>query len=315
VNNVTKMSSLDYSADVFGVGSVVDAVAKQANENAAGRCTYFDDSFERISAEFATHSIKRAEKLRELNKVEQKIEKLNAKQKELRRELDQLDADRQIMLENAKRPNAPSDHEKLLMARACYKQAYEPEEFATLYFGQFTKEIREMLGKGEERDANPVFYECIQALIRGIRRYKMRDASGIERLAGYVKHPDGFPIQAYQAVCRRLNKKIDKPIFTLREQWPLEAIELAYDNLPSTKALREAEQAVRGKRELKREDQDEIVEEVLRMSFDTVTEQTLEVMERFKKKGLAASWKTAERALRRYKEKYEASKPNSIMLS
>ena len=57
---------LDFSADVFGVGSDVDALAKQVNENAAGRCTYFDDSSDRISTDFANHSVKRAAKFREL---------------------------------------------------------------------------------------------------------------------------------------------------------------------------------------------------------------------------------------------------------
>ena len=42
---------LDFSADVFGVGSDVDALAKQVIENAAGRCTYFDDSSDRISTD------------------------------------------------------------------------------------------------------------------------------------------------------------------------------------------------------------------------------------------------------------------------
>lgn len=59
---------LDFSADVFGVGSDVDALAKQVNENAAGRCTYFDDSSDRISTDFANHSVKRAAKFRELKK-------------------------------------------------------------------------------------------------------------------------------------------------------------------------------------------------------------------------------------------------------
>lgn len=50
---------LDFSADVFGVGSDVDALAKQVNENAAGRCTYFDDSSDRISTDFANHSVRK----------------------------------------------------------------------------------------------------------------------------------------------------------------------------------------------------------------------------------------------------------------
>ena len=159
---------LDFSADVFGVGSDVDALAKQVNESAAGRCTYFDDSSDRISTDFANHSVKRAAKLRELKKVDQQLEKLNEKRKNLRRELDQLDAERQIMLDDAGRPNALSDHEKLLMARAYEKSAYEVEEFATLYYSQPTKEIRDALGKGEERDANPVFFKTIKKLTADI---------------------------------------------------------------------------------------------------------------------------------------------------
>ena len=255
---------LDFSADVFGVGSDVDALAKQVNENAAGRCTYFDDSSDRISTDFANHSVKRAAKLRELKKVDQQLEKLNEKRKNLRRELDQLDAERQIMLENAGRPNALSAHEKLVMARAYEKSAYEVEEFATLYYSQPTQEIRDALGKGEERDANPVFFKTIKKLTADIRTYIKKDESGVERLAGYVKHPDGFPIEAYLVVCSRLKKRTDKLVFTLREQWPLEVIEQTYNGLPCVQAAREAKRETLGKRDLKREDKFEIVGEVLR---------------------------------------------------
>lgn len=307
---------LDFSADVFGVGSDVDALAKQVNENAAGRCTYFDDSSDRISTDFANHSVKRAAKLRELKKVDQQLEKLNEKRKNLRRELDQLDAERQIMLENAGRPNALSDHEKLLMARAFEKSAYEVEEFATLYYSQPTKEIRYALGKGEERDANPVFFKTIKKLTADIRTFIKKDESGVERLDGYVKHPDGFPIEAYLVVCSRLKKRTDRPIFTLREQWPIEVIEQTYNGLPSTQALREAEREALNKRDLTREAQLKIVGEVLRdMPRETVTAQTVEIMERFKKKNLGESWKTAERALTKYREKVGTRKPCSVMLS
>lgn len=307
---------LDFSADVFGVGSDVDALAKQVNENAAGRCTYFDDSSDRISTDFANHSVKRAAKFRELKKVDQQLERLNEKRKELRRELDQLDAERQIMLENAGRPNALSDHEKLLMARAYEKSAYEVEEFATLYYSQPTKEIRDALGKGEERDANPVFFKTIKNLTADIRTFIKKDESGVERLDGYVKHPDGFPIEAYLVVCSRLKKRTDRPIFTLREQWPIEVIEQTYNGLPSTQALREAEREALNKRDLTREAQLKIVGEVLRdMPRETVTAQTVEIMERFKKKNLGESWKTAERALTKYREKVGTRKPCSVMLS
>lgn len=307
---------LDFSADVFGVGSDVDALAKQVNENAAGRCTYFDDSSDRISTDFANHSVKRAAKFRELKKVDQQLERLNEKRKELRRELDQLDAERQIMLENAGRPNALSAHEKLLMARAFEKSAYEVEEFATLYYSQPTKEIRDALGKGEERDANPVFFKTIKKLTADIRTYIKKDESGVERLAGYVKHPDGFPIEAYLVVCSRLKKRTDKLVFTLREQWPLEVIEQTYNGLPCVQAAREAKRETLGKRDLKREDKFEIVGEVLLdMPRETVTAQTVEIMERFKKKNLPASWKTAERALKLYRDTVGARKPCSVMLS
>lgn len=307
---------LDFSADVFGVGSDVDALAKQVNENAAGRCTYFDDSSDRISTDFANHSVKRAAKLRELKKVDQQLERLNEKRKELRRELDQLDAERQIMLENAGRPNALSAHEKLLMARAYEKSAYEVEEFATLYYSQPTQEIRDALGKGEERDANPVFFKTIKKLTADIRTYIKKDESGVERLAGYVKHPDGFPIEAYLVVCSRLKKRTDKLVFTLREQWPLEVIEQTYNGLPCVQAAREAKRETLGKRGRKREDKFEIVGEVLRdMPRETVTAQTVEIMERFKKKNLGKSWKTAERALTKYREEVGTRKPCSVMLS
>lgn len=307
---------LDFSADVFGVGSDVDALAKQVNENAAGRCTYFDDSSDRISTDFANHSVKRAAKFRELKKVDQQLEKLNEKRKNLRRELDQLDAERQIMLDDAGRPNALSDHEKLLMARAFEKSAYEVEEFATLYYSQPTKEIRDALGKGEERDANPVFFKTIKKLTADIRTFIKKDESGVERLDGYVKHPDGFPIEAYLVVCSRLKKRTDRPIFTLREQWPIEVIEQTYNGLPSTQALREAEREALNKRDLTREAQLKIVGEVLRdMPRETVTAQTVEIMERFKKKNLGESWKTAERALTKYREKVGTRKPCSVMLS
>lgn len=256
---------LDFSADVFGVGSDVDALAKQVNESAAGRCTYFDDSSDRISTDFANHSVKRAAKLRELKKVDQQLEKLNEKRKNLRRELDQLDAERQIMLDDAGRPNALSDHEKLLMARAYEKSAYEVEEFATLYYSQPTKEIRDALGKGEERDANPVFFK-IKKLTADIRTFIKKDESGVERLAGYVKHPDGFPIEAYLVVCSRLEKRkrTDRPIFTLREQWPLEVIEQTYNGLPCVQAAREAKRETLGKRDLKREELGKIGNTTLR---------------------------------------------------
>lgn len=307
---------LDFSADVFGVGSDVDALAKQVNENAAGRCTYFDDSSDRISTDFANHSVKRAAKFRELKKVDQQLERLNEKRKELRRELDQLDAERQIMLENAGRPNALSDHEKLLMARAYEKSAYEVEEFATLYYSQPTKEIRDALGKGEERDANPVFFTTIKNLTADIRTFIKKDESGVERLAGYVKHPDGFPIEAYLVVCKRDKKRTDRPIFTLREQWPIEVIEQTYNGLPCVQAAREAKRETLGKRGRKREDKFEIVGEVLRdMPRETVTAQTVEIMERFKKKNLGKSWKTAERALTKYREEVGTRKPCSVMLS
>ena len=308
---------LDFSADVFGVGSDVDALAKQVNESAAGRCTYFDDSSDRISTDFANHSVKRAAKLRELKKVDQQLERLNEKRKELRRELDQLDAERQIMLENAGRPNALSDHEKLLMARAYEESAYEVEEFATLYYSQPTKEIRDALGKGEERDANPVFFKTIKKLTADIRTYIKKDESGVERLAGYVKHPDGFPIEAYLVVCSRLKKRTDKLVFTLREQWPLEVIEQTYNGLPCVQAAREAKRETLGKRDLKREDKFEIVGEVLRdMPNATVTDQTEEIRARFiKKTNLGKSWKTAERALKLYRDTVGARKPCSTMLS
>lgn len=308
---------IDFSADVFGVGSDVDALAKQVNESAAGRCTYFDDSSDRISTDFANHSVKRAAKLRELKKVDQQLEKLNEKRKNLRRELDQLDAERQIMLDDAGRPNALSDHEKLLMARAFEKSAYEVEEFATLYYSQPTKEIRYALGKGEERDANPVFFKTIKKLTADIRTFIKKDESGVERLAGYVKHPDGFPIEAYLVVCSRLEKRTDRPIFTLREQWPLEVIEQTYNGLPCVQAAREAKRETLGKRDLKREDKFEIVGEVLRdMPNATVTDQTEEIRARFiKKTNLGKSWKTAERALKLYRDTVGARKPCSTMLS
>ena len=308
---------IDFSADVFGVGSDVDALAKQVNESAAGRCTYFDDSSDRISTDFANHSVKRATKLRELKKVDQQLEKLNEKRKNLRRELDQLDAERQIMLDDAGRPNALSDHEKLLMARAFEKSAYEVEEFATLYYSQPTKEIRYALGKGEERDANPVFFKTIKKLTADIRTFIKKDESGVERLAGYVKHPDGFPIEAYLVVCSRLEKRTDRPIFTLREQWPLEVIEQTYNGLPCVQAAREAKRETLGKRDLKREDKFEIVGEVLRdMPNATVTDQTEEIRARFiKKTNLGKSWITAERALKLYRDTVGARKPCSTMLS
>lgn len=307
---------LDFSADVFGVGSDVDALAKQVNENAAGRCTYFDDSSDRISTDFANHSVKRAAKLRELKKVDQQLEKLNEKRKNLRRELDQLDAERQIMLDDAGRPNALSAHEKLLMARAFEKSAYEVEEFATLYYSQPTKEIRDALGKGEERDANPVFFKTIKKLTADIRTFIKKDESGVERLAGYVKHPDGFPIEAYLVVCSRLEKRTDRPIFTLREQWPLEVIEQTYNGLPCVQAAREAKRETLGKRDLKREDKLEIVGEVLRdMPNKTVSAQTIETMARFEKNGLPSSWITASRAMTAYRKKFGVRKPSSVMLS
>ena len=307
---------LDFSADVFGVGSDVDALAKQVNENAAGRCTYFDDSSDRISTDFANHSVKRAAKLRELKKVDQQLERLNEKRKELRRELDQLDAERQIMLENAGRPNALSAHEKLLMARAYEKSAYEVEEFATLYYSQPTKEIRDALGKGEERDANPVFFKVIKKFTAYIRLCIRKDESGVERLAGYVKRPDGFPIEAYLVVCNLHKKRTDRPIFTLREKWPLEVIEQTYNGLPCVQAAREAEREARNKRDLTQEAKLKIVGEALRdMPRETVTAQTVEIMERFKKKNRPASWKTAERALKKYRETVGARKPCSVMLS
>lgn len=308
---------IDFSADVFGVGSDVDALAKQVNESAAGRCTYFDDSSDRISTDFANHSVKRAAKLRELKKVDQQLEKLNEKRKNLRRELDQLDAERQIMLDDAGRPNALSAHEKLLMARAFEKSAYEVEEFATLYYSQPTKEIRDALGKGEERDANPVFFKTIKKLTADIRTFIKKDESGVERLDGYVKHPDGFPIEAYLVVCSRLKKRTDRPIFTLREQWPLEVIEQTYNGLPCVQAAREAKRETLGKRDLKREDKFEIVGEVLRdMPNATVTDQTEEIRARFiKKTNLGKSWKTAERALKLYRDTVGARKPCSTMLS
>lgn len=308
---------IDFSADVFGVGSDVDALAKQVNESAAGRCTYFDDSSDRISTDFANHSVKRAAKLRELKKVDQQLEKLNEKRKNLRRELDQLDAERQIMLDDAGRPNALSAHEKLLMARAFEKSAYEVEEFATLYYSQPTKEIRYALGKGEERDANPVFFKTIKKLTADIRTFIKKDESGVERLAGYVKHPDGFPIEAYLVVCSRLEKRTDRPIFTLREQWPLEVIEQTYNGLPCVQAAREAKRETLGKRDLKREDKFEIVGEVLRdMPNATVTDQTEEIRARFiKKTNLGKSWKTAERALKLYRDTVGARKPCSTMFS
>lgn len=305
------MRFVDYS-NTEKMESVVDSVAKQVNENTAGRCTYFDDSSERISTELATHSIKRAAKIRELNKVDQQLEKLNEKRKELRRELDQLDAERQIMLENAKRPNALSADEKLRMARACYQPAFLPEDFATLYYFQFTKEIRDEL----RVDANPAFYKSIKQLTADIKTLITKDASGIERLAEYPKHPDGFPIEAYRVACCTLRIRIDRPIFTLREQWPLEVIEQIHDNLPSTQAQKEAEREAQGKREQVWADKFEIIGEVLRdMSRETVTAQTVEIMERFKKKNLGTSWKTAERALTEYKQKFGARTSSSVMLS
>ena len=143
-----------------------------------------------------------------------------------------------------------------------------------------------------------------------------KDESGVERLAGYVKHPDGFPIEAYLVVCSRLKKRTDKLVFTLREQWPLEVIEQTYNGLPCVQAAREAKRETLGKRDLECEDKLEIVGEVLLdMPRETVTAQTVEIMERFKKKNLPASWKTAERALKKYREMVGARKPCSVMLS
>jgi hypothetical protein len=132
-----------------------------------------------------------------------------------------------------------------------------------------------------------------------------------------VKHPDGFPIEAYLVVCSRLEKRTDRPIFTLREQWPLEVIEQTYNGLPCVQAAREAKRETLGKRDLKREDKFEIVGEVLRdMPNATVTDQTEEIRARFiKKTNLGKSWKTAERALKLYRDTVGARKPCSTMLS
>ena len=81
-------------------------------------------------------------------------------------------------------------------------------------------------------------------------------------------------------------------------------------------ASREAERKTLKKRDLECEDKLEIVGEVLLdMPRETVTAQTVEIMERFKKKNLPASWKTAERALKKYREMVGARKPCSVMLS
>ena len=102
----------------------------------------------------------------------------------------------------------------------------------------------------------------------------------------------------------------------LREQWPIEVIEQTYNGLPSVQASREAERKTLKKRDLECEDKLEIVGEVLLdMPRETVTAQTVEIMERFKKKNLPASWKTAERALKKYREMVGARKPCSVMLS
>lgn len=132
-----------------------------------------------------------------------------------------------------------------------------------------------------------------------------------------MKHPDGFPIEAYRVACRRLEKRTDRPIFTLREKWPLEVIEQTYNDLPCVQAAREAKRETLGKRDLKREDKFEIVGEVLRdMPNATVTDQTEEIRARFiKKKNLGESWKTAERALKLYRDTVGARKPCSVMLS
>ena len=132
-----------------------------------------------------------------------------------------------------------------------------------------------------------------------------------------MKHPDGFPIEAYLVVCKRDKKRTDRPIFTLREQWPIEVIEQTYNGLPSTQALREAEREALNKRDLTREAQLKIVGEVLRdMPNATVTDQTEEIRARFiKKKNLGKSWKTAERALQKYREEVGTRKPCSVMLS
>ena len=202
------------------------------------------------------------------------------------------------------------------MARAYEKSAYEVEEFATLYYSQPTKEIRDALGKGEERDANPVFFKVIKKFTAYIRLCIRKDESGVERLAGYVKRPDGFPIEAYLVVCNLHKKRTDRPIFTLREKWPLEVIEQTYNGLPCVQAAREAEREARNKRDLTQEAKLKIVGEALRdMPRETVTAQTVEIMERFKKKNRPASWKTAERALKKYRETVGARKPCSVMLS
>lgn len=64
-------------------------------------------------------------------------------------------------------------------------------------------------------------------------------------------------------------------------------------------------------------DKFEIVGEVLRdMPNATVTDQTEEIRARFiKKKNLGESWKTAERALKLYRDTVGARKPCSVMLS
>ena len=161
------------------------------------------------------------------------------------------------------------------------------------------------------------FLKTIKKLTADIRTYIKKDESGVERLAGYVKHPDGFPIEAYLVVCSRLKKRTDKLVFTLREQWPLEVIEQTYNGLPCVQAAREAKRETLGIRGLKREDKFEIVGEVLRdMPNATVTDQTEEIRARFiKKKNLGKSWKTAERALKKYREEVGARKPCSVMLS
>lgn len=306
------MAYLDYSADVIGAVSVVDAKAKQVNEDTAGRCTYFDDLFELISKDASKLSSELNALRNELEALNQKIERLMQDRDKKKREILNKYADISSLRYRAGREDAVPAFEKLLMARAYHRLVYELDDWLDLYCFGAPKDVRELLGQ----ERSQTLYMLTRKTKTRIEPYLTTDEHGVQKLAGYPKQSNGFPIKAYQVACCRAGLDLDNPVFTFREKWPLEVIEQTYDNLPSTQALKEAKREAQGVRELTWADKFKIVGEVRRdMPRKTDKAQAIEIKARFEKVGLPSSESTAIRALRAFKKKYGIGKSCTVMLS
>lgn len=220
---------LDWSGD-GGIANTAVLSQKTPPIEQVDRCDYFDDAFGRNDEKVRSKIAEIEANNRLMESLKKQIEELDERIDTAKRKNAQLQAEIQEMKADAGRKSALAVHEKHVFACWCFESRYSLTSFCKLYLRCLPCD-----------ELPQAFYGSFRRMMVSLNGYLAEDKNGMT-LCGY-RGDDlrAFPIDAYRVACRRLGKRVDFPVFTLRERYSLEAIERAYRELPEVALGRERE--------------------------------------------------------------------------